>query len=139
VLLHAPFLERCKQIIAAALAEACSSVQGPLSSALEAAAQHDPQPAGQLQPGSWPSVDTAAADAASAAAAAGALERAGSLWAAGGPQTSLVSSGSWGLGDRRPSLHASGQLKEDLAAAAAAGRGAYDVCWLQWGQERGCT
>lgn len=114
VLFHTPFLERCKQIIAAALAEACGSIQPPLAAALEAAAQHEPEPAGHLQPGSWPSVHSTAADKAAAAAAAEALERAGSLWTAGS-----VGQGnsSWGLNSRALSMHPSGALKEDQSAA----------------------
>lgn len=114
VLFHTPFLEACKQIIAAALAEACSSLQGPLATALQAAAEHDPEPAGHLQPGSWPSVHNTAADKAAAAAAADALERAGSLWTAGslGQQGGGPSS-SWGLSvSRALSMHPSGPLKD---------------------------
>lgn len=110
VLFHSPFLERCKQIIAAALAEACSSIQEPLAAALEAAAQHDPEPAGHLQPSVWPSVQGTAAEKAAAAAAADALERAGSLWTAG----SLgQANGTWGLSSRAPSMRPSGALKEE--------------------------
>jgi hypothetical protein len=115
VLFHAPFLERCKQIIAAALADACSSIEGPLSRALEASAQRDPEAAGHLQPGPWPSVHSTAADKAAAAAAAAALERAGSLWA--GASMSHANS-SWSLGGRALSMHPSGPLKEELAGTA---------------------
>lgn len=113
VLFHQPFLERCKQLIAASLSEACSSIQTPLTAALEAAAAHDYEAAGHLQPGSWPSVATGtAADAAAAAAAAGVLERAGSLWASAGalsPKYSGVV--------RAMALHPSGLLKDDQGTA----------------------
>jgi hypothetical protein len=113
VLFHEPFLERCKQLIAASLSMACSSIQTPLAAALEAAAAHDPEAAGHLQPGSWPSVATGtAADAAAAAAAVGVLERAGSLWASAGalsPKYSGVI--------RAMSLHPSGPLRDDLGTA----------------------
>lgn len=113
VLFHTPFLEACKQIIAAALAEACSSIQGPLAAALQAAAEHDPEPAGHLQPGSWPSVHNTAADKAAAAAAADALERAGSLWTAGSLGQQGGPSSSWGLSvSRALSMHPSGPLKD---------------------------
>lgn len=131
VLLHAPFLERCKQIIAAALAGACNSIQAPLAEALEAAAQREPEPAGHLQPGAWPSVHSPAADKAAAAAAVAALERAASLWAAG--STSLVNS-SWGLGGSRAlSLQPSGPLKEELAGSAGEWLGGW-AYWAQLGQ-----
>lgn len=116
VLFHQPFLERCKQLIAASLSEACSSIHTPLSAALEAAAAHDLEAAGHLQPGSWPSVATGtAADAAAAPAAAGVLERAGSLWASAGalsPKYSGVV--------RAMSLHPSGTLKDDQGTAGEA-------------------
>jgi hypothetical protein len=110
VLFHSPFLERCKQIIAAALAEACSIIQEPLAAALAAAAQHDPEPAGHLQPGVWPSVLGTAAESAAAAAAAGVLERAGSLWTAG----SLgQANGTWGQSSRAQSMHPSGAMNAE--------------------------
>eukprot|EP00775_Hariotina_reticulata_P013485 gene13485-13610_t len=56
VLFHDPFLQRCKQLIQAAVSRACSSLKEPLAAALEAAAQHEPEAAGQLRPGQWPLV-----------------------------------------------------------------------------------
>lgn len=56
MLFHQPFLERCKDIIREALSDACASINQPLKAALQAAAQHEPEAAGQLLPGKWPSV-----------------------------------------------------------------------------------
>lgn len=83
VLLHKPFLERCKEVIAAALAEACSSLQEPLSAALAAASQHEPEPAGQMPPDTWPAFSTAAADV--RASVGGGMDRSGSAWSVGAP------------------------------------------------------
>lgn len=55
VLFHAAFLERAKAIIADCLQDAAGSIHEPLRSALKQAAAHPAEPAGQLQPGSWPS------------------------------------------------------------------------------------
>lgn len=54
VLFHQPFLERCKQLIQAGLEAAASCINEPLAAALAAAAQHEPEAAGRLRPGSWP-------------------------------------------------------------------------------------
>lgn len=116
VLFHTPFLERCKQIIAAALAEACSSIQEPLAAAMEAAGQHEPEPAGQLQPGVWPSVQSAvtAADGSAVAGMVGSLERSGSLWGAQGPSLRHTNS-------RTLSLNPNSQVKDDQGAAGNRG------------------
>ena len=113
VLFHGPFLARCKELIAAAIAEACSSLHGPLQSALDAAAQHEPEAAGQLQPGSWPCVLSSGRGAGTEA---GALERAGSLWTSGSLRNANSVSG-LGLSGRLLSGHASGLLREDQGAA----------------------
>lgn len=55
VLFHAAFLERAKAIIADCLQVAAGSIHEPLRAALKQAAAHTPEPAGQLQPGNWPS------------------------------------------------------------------------------------
>jgi hypothetical protein len=75
---HAPFLERCQQLIAAALSAACSSIGPPLAAALEAAAAHDPEAAGQLQPGAWPSMCSAPEGQTAPAAGAAGIDRSAS-------------------------------------------------------------
>jgi hypothetical protein len=56
VLFHAAFLERAKAIITDCLQDAAGAIYDPLRLALKAAATHTPEPAGQLQPGNWPSI-----------------------------------------------------------------------------------
>ncbi|KAF6261077.1 hypothetical protein COO60DRAFT_1459350 [Scenedesmus sp. NREL 46B-D3] len=56
VLFHAAFLERAKAIIQDGLQDAAGAIHEPLRLALSQAAAHAAEPAGQLQPGSWPSI-----------------------------------------------------------------------------------
>jgi hypothetical protein len=56
VLFHTPFLERAKAITEDCLQDAAGAIHEPLRAALKQAAAHAPEPAGQLQPGSWPSI-----------------------------------------------------------------------------------
>eukprot|EP00878_Enallax_costatus_P036573 GHUV01041083.1.p1 GENE.GHUV01041083.1~~GHUV01041083.1.p1 ORF type:complete len:464 (+),score=174.98 GHUV01041083.1:880-2271(+) len=98
-LFHQPFLARCKQITSEALDCACGSIEQPLAAALRQAAQHDPEPAGQLTPGIWPSFSSH-----SAVANGVVLDRSYSL---GGERTS---SGAWSTAPAALAYSQSGML-----------------------------
>jgi hypothetical protein len=112
VLFHTTFLERAKAILTGCLQDAAGAIHEPLRLALQAAASHPAEPAGQLQPGSWPSI---LGHSAVAANPEGVVQLDRTYTALGGRSSSMA----WGSGPQSLAYSRSGALVGTLSGLLA--------------------